>query len=319
MSTYRIKITPKSAFSTPLHSDTLFGHLCWAIRYCGKQKDLEEFLYFLKEDPSIFILSSGFPSGYLPRPALRPLSPEEQAQLVQAFPCPKDEDPLTQFASRMKDLKRIQWIPAEILYNLKNGLSPLRLFEEMMSKGLEPQRMWEETQEWHTAKNRRTDQVIKGRLFAKEALFSRRDFEIYQVDNYFGKDKLTSVWKFVGETGYGADSSTGKGHFEVELEEFRLEGANDPNAFVLFSHTIPSADDPREGYYDILTKFGKLGANFAPTGRVFKRPVIMLLPGATFSSRVICPFYGRIVEGVHHEHGEVVQYGLSLPFPVRLI
>lgn len=119
--------------------------------------------------------------------------------------------------------------------------------------------------------------------------------------------------------GYGADSSTGKGNFSVVLEEHQLEGAKESNGFILLSHTIPSVNDPRNGYYDILTKFGKLGGTFASTGNVFKHPVIMLLPGATFFDHEAQFVYGSIVEGIHHDHREVIQYGLGHPFPVRLL
>ena len=29
---YRLTLAPASSFLTPLQSDTLFGHLCWALR-----------------------------------------------------------------------------------------------------------------------------------------------------------------------------------------------------------------------------------------------------------------------------------------------
>jgi CRISPR-associated protein Csm4 len=319
MTNYRITIRPRSAFSTPLHSDTIFGHLCWALRYTQGEDTLKRFLERLKKDPSICILSSGFPSGHLPRPNLKPLSIEEEENLRKSFSSSTDEISFTGFVSRMKRLKKMEWIPFGTMSKLKNELSPYRLYIEMMKKEEELQKMWVEAEEWHNAKNRKTDHVMKGFLFAKEATFCKTEFEVYHTGDYFSKKDLTALWDLIGEMGYGADSSTGKGNFSVALEEYKLEEAEDPNGFILLSHTIPSVDDPKNGCYDILTKFGKLGGTFASTGDVFKRPVIMLLPGATFFDHQPRSVYGSIVEGIHHNHRDVIQYGLGLPFPVRLL
>lgn len=47
----------------------------------------------------------------------------------------------------------------------------------------------------------------------------------------------------------------------------------------------PGVDDPTEGVWETFTKFGKLGPDFG-TENVFKRPLVMLRPGACFSPPV---------------------------------
>jgi CRISPR-associated protein Csm4 len=319
MNNYRITIRPRSPFSTPFNSDTLFGHLCWALRYNKGEDTLRKFLERLKKDPSIFVLSSAFPSGHLPRPNLKPLSVDEEEELRKSIYSSKNGSSLAGFASMIKRVKKMEWIPFGTINKLKNGLSSYHLYMEMMKVEEDLQKMWVESDEWHNAKNRKTNHVLKGLLFAKEVTFYKTEFEVYQTNSYFNKKDLTALWELIGEMGYGADSSTGKGNFIIDLEEYELEGAEEPNGFILLSHTIPSVIDPRNGYYEMLTKFGKLGGTFASTGNVFKHPVIMLFPGATFFDHQLRPVYGSIVEGIHHDYRDVVQYGLGLPFPVRLL
>ena len=38
MANYKLYLKPLSPFQTPLHSDTIFGHICWAIRYLYGEK-----------------------------------------------------------------------------------------------------------------------------------------------------------------------------------------------------------------------------------------------------------------------------------------
>lgn len=40
MRSYRVEITPRSPWGTPLQADTLFGHLCWALAYTQGGKAL---------------------------------------------------------------------------------------------------------------------------------------------------------------------------------------------------------------------------------------------------------------------------------------
>ena len=44
MTLYKTTITPKSNFTTPLKGDTLFGQICWAIRYVLGEDRLNELL-----------------------------------------------------------------------------------------------------------------------------------------------------------------------------------------------------------------------------------------------------------------------------------
>ena len=70
MADYRVRLTLRGPLATPLHSGTLFGHLCWAWHYRDGETGLGRWLEGLADDP--LLISDAFPAGYLPRPLLAP-------------------------------------------------------------------------------------------------------------------------------------------------------------------------------------------------------------------------------------------------------
>jgi len=75
MKTYRVRLGLDSASLSAWQSDTIFGHLCWTVRYEEGEEALGEFLApFLAGEPPL-VLSNGFPGDLLPRPVLPPQLP----------------------------------------------------------------------------------------------------------------------------------------------------------------------------------------------------------------------------------------------------
>ncbi|MBK8185550.1 MAG: hypothetical protein IPK63_22690 [Candidatus Competibacteraceae bacterium] len=78
MPAYRIRLRLGGPLATPLHSGTLFGHLCWARRLRESERALVTWLTSLPESP--FLLSDALPCDQLPRPLLQPTDrPEHSA------------------------------------------------------------------------------------------------------------------------------------------------------------------------------------------------------------------------------------------------
>ncbi|MFZ6017246.1 MAG: hypothetical protein ACOYU0_06525 [Nitrospirota bacterium] len=67
MKTYRIRIEIQSGIITPFHADTIFGHLCWVVAYQEDNKRLQKFLEPFRDGEPPFVISDGFPAGYLPK------------------------------------------------------------------------------------------------------------------------------------------------------------------------------------------------------------------------------------------------------------
>ena len=112
----RVYLKPRSTYRTVLHSDTLFGCLCWAIREVFSEARLEELLkQFASGDPP-FLLSSTFSfrdnesegrTHFYPRPMLRPTELE----------IPKNEDD----AKQQKKFRKVKWVSEEILDKFASG------------------------------------------------------------------------------------------------------------------------------------------------------------------------------------------------------
>ena len=81
--TYRVILEVKSSVVTPFQADTLFGTLCWGIRFLEKENNLKEFLDNSSKKHPPLIISDGFPEGYLPNPILPPLKVKESKKLVE--------------------------------------------------------------------------------------------------------------------------------------------------------------------------------------------------------------------------------------------
>lgn len=312
MPEYRVTIKPLSPFETPLHSDTLFGHLCWALRYLEGEESLKEFLDKLDEDPSAFLLSNAFPEGYLPCPVLEPWSRSEQeAFQKERFPSMPDYEA----DGKLKTLRRRRLISEKLFDEIKGNLSMVQLYDALHKDKEET--FCKNVEEWHNTISRLSNLVLEGNLFTCGATFYNTDLTIFVRENYFGKERLHKLFEFIGESGYGANASTGRGRFSCRINEKSLPGADNPNATMLLSNTIPSPTDPQDGHYNVFTKFCKAGGSYAVRGEFFKRPVLIIEAGATVMGQPRA-YYGRILRNVHNKYNEIVHYGIGLPLPVRI-
>jgi len=319
MSQYRLIIKPLSPFQTPLHSDTIFGHICWALRYLKGEDELLKFLRAFTDDYSPIILSDGFPKNYLPMPILRPLSIDEEDKLQRQYRTQLE------FAREMKMLKKVSYIHVSAIEMLKDELSYYNLYlNHLLGKILLENPKISKTDEvWHNAINRLTDRVIEGRLFAKQDAFYEdgAELNVYIEDAYFERKILCEIFDFISRSGYGADKSVGRGAFEYDLQDgWDFPEAENPNAFMTLSHYHPKKDDFKDGYYDMITKFGKIGGHWASgiDGGPYKMPLLMFKPGSIFFPGTHKPFYGGLIPNVHKQQG-VVHYGIALPLKVRVV
>ncbi|TVL99057.1 MAG: hypothetical protein CV087_19410 [Candidatus Brocadia sp. WS118] len=325
MARYRLIINPCSPFQTPLHSDTLFGHICWALRYLKGENKLLKFLKTFDENNASLILSSGFPNDFLPMPVLRPLSIAEENELWQEYK--KGSQTRLEFTGELKLFKKVSYIEITAMEMLKNNLSYYHLYTKHLHGEilLENKDIFKlkQVEVWHNSKNRLTDRVVEGKLFAKEDTFYKEGMKlcIYIEDTYFGASGLNEILDFIARSGYGADKSVGRGAFNYEIiEGWNLPESDNPNGFMTLSHYHPKHGDFQDGFYDTSTKFGKIGGHWAAgiDGGPYKMPVLMLNPGSVFVTDNQKSFYGSLIPDVHKQKG-VVHYGIALPLKVRVI
>lgn len=306
---FRIRIRPLSPWLTPWHADTLAGLLCWAyVRAEGPEALRRDLLDRFVAGQPPFVLSDAFPQDMLPFPeALRLASwpPEERKRVKRTVFLERDLFARFQQGERPSPRELLPGKPVQVVANFRNIL------------------------------DRTTDTTgAAGSLFSVQEQVLTKGFN--RLDIYVRiaaglESFLLDLFRCLSETGFGADVSVGRGQFEVEGG---LEPADwlDPDgvggeSMVVLSTFQPAASDPIDGCWQSFVKYGKLGPDFG-LDNVFKRPLIMLRPGACFRSTAMShrPWMGRaipmkellppdVVRQLRNENVELAHlaYGLAVP------
>lgn len=155
------------------------------------------------------------------------------------------------------------------------------------------------------------------------------------VDGDETRHWLQAAFRYLSDTGLGANRSVGKGHFEITLEdEITLpSAAENANAIVSLSRYLPNQGEWNPQHkplrYEIKTVWGKREQKFprvtngSKTPPIYKEPVRMFLPGSIFP--LDAPrqeIYGKLAQVVSaNEKGEgpVWQSGLMIPLFARVV
>lgn len=324
---YTLKLTFRSSIGTPLQSDTLFGHICWAVRYLdwASEDKLGDFLGRFDEDKPPLLISNGFPEGYLPKPILPPVTQD----ILDEYFGLKDR---IENSHKIKTIKAASLIPIDGFERLQRvPISPRILFVTMKDcwDYIEClQQMTDLAVVQHNTIDRVTGRVRIGGLFSQEETFHDEGagkYTVYLKTDYFTRHDLERIFRFIQVEGYGRDKSTGKGHFTFEIMEgIDVPLADKPNAFMTLSSFIPKEKDPAKGYYSLVHKYGKLGGLYASGGpevhrNPFKVPLIMFAAGSVFLDDGYGPakVYGSLLGDVHHNRA-IRHYAYAFPVGIQI-
>lgn len=330
-SDYTIEFTLKSPIVTRFQSDTIFGHICWAMwfLYGETSNRLDDFLhsYDVNEAPPLLV-SNGFPKGYLPKPIIRPIKQEELKTALGT-------DDVIKNSYKIRNIKKMEFISKNHFSLLQEEkITPIKLFQFMFEgydSILSDLNKEQRNIIQHNTINRIEAKVRTGGLYSREEFFydfgdeNSGIFEIYLKTNFFSKKEIERIFEYIKTQGFGKDKSTGKGYFDFEIKEgVDLPESKNPNAFMTLSSYIPAEADPTEGYYQTFLKFGKLGGIYAKgtpevSGNPFKKPLIMFSPGSTFfdASYSSGKVYGSLLKGIHHIN-KIRHYALAFPIGTHL-
>ncbi len=309
-----LRIRPVSPFGTPPLGDTLFGQLCWTIRYQLGEGRLRELLDgYLKNQP-FAVVADALPAGYLPRPAL-PLSWFEQ---------PADAD--------RKRLKQRNWIPHGALRQ------PLRSWLNMTHSDREVtghpdfslREIWPQP---HNSINRLTGTTGEGGFapytvmqigFAPDLAL---DLHVVFDPARLNVQELQTLFEGMGAAGFGRDASIGLGKFVVEGHApTTLVGPANANAYLTLAPCAPQGCEflPDASRYQPFTRFGRHGDTAVQSGKPFKTPLLLaaaaavLKPGQYVKTHYVGQGLGgegrlsrAIPETVHQGYAPVI--GVHLP------
>ncbi len=315
MALYRYHITPLSAFATPLRSDTLYGHLLWAAaqRY-GEERVTALIAAFFEETPP-FRLSSALPSRTLPLP---PLPGIPRQRFKEQFTRQKS---LVEMLKKYKTFRKLGFWSIEQWQRLHGALSQEALFIEWLAandEGITPPPPHEKTlqSQPHVSIDRQSGSVLdSGGLFFSSATWYRPGVTL---DLYVESEQIElfeELFNDVAATGFGADRSTGKGHFRFQRDE-----AFEPRPFATAgSHRLSlsvcasTETTAFAGYWSPFVKHGRTWSGFGEKNP-FKKPFLAFGEGSCFSRM---PEKGYVLRNIHSD-SKLVQIGWPLTIPVTL-
>lgn len=307
MNLYRFRLIPESAWRTPWQSDTFSGLLCGAIARLEGGEALRRQVI----DPALagrppFVISDAFPSDRLPVPAF-----------VRLLDWPPEQ---------RKAVKRARWLDHETFGRIQRGHPPA-------AGDLIADSGFHESAQLHNTINRAGSATTsEGGLFSREETLlaaGHARLTIYvRLDPAF-RDLFWHGVRELATEGFGADRSAGKGQFRVEGElepAAFVDAVDSAGGVVVLSTFQPGTDDPTDGAWEAFTKYGKLGPEFG-LENVFKRPLVLLKPGACFRPPEVRPWFGRAVpmgellspetaDALRSRGVEVIHYAFGLAVPV---
>ena len=290
MNTYKITLNSESTYVTPFQADTLFGHICWVVANREGESGLTQFLEPFKNGDPPFLLSDGFPAGFLPKPLSCDLTADT---------------PL-----KRKDIKKIQFLSIPEFNAVISGQSMVTVEVNPIS--------------YHSTAHNSINRITN-RPLDPGGLYSTEEYSVPQIDIYIKaksdmwKNKVGDYIDEISKSGYGGKISCGKGQFSVSaINDFSFLKPENANGFIALSNFCPSGTDSTEGVYSTFIKYGKLGAQSAGCGNPFKRPLMMIKAGAVLKTKGIPPdFCGRMIsEGIAPGMQSAVHYAYGFNVPM---
>jgi len=300
---YRVRLKLKSWFATPWQADTIFGHLCWGMRYLYDADCLRDFLNEYVSGRPPLLLSNGFPAGFLPHPLINRRSGEAALSLSAQ----KDE------YEKRKQAKSRQYVLLQDFNEIIqgglleiNGKYPYPILEKRTSLKNQLNRLTATTGE-------------NGNLFNFEEYYIP-EIEIYlkcRDDFVYTTEEL---FDYLAQSGYGKRKSIGYGQIKsLSFESFSgFKAPESPAGFVTLSNFVPSENDPVRGNWQVMVKYGKMGEEYAAESHAFKHPLLMLEAGSVFLDSPVREYYGCMIKHVSPGYPEAVQYAFALPVPCVL-
>lgn len=310
MQTYKITIQPTSAFGTSLQGDTLFGQFCWGIVHSLGEEKLVQLLDGYTNNRPFAVFSDAFPTGYLPLPTL-------PSNLFEKM----DVD--------RKQLKKLKWIKVEDCQS-PVGLWQKKAWEHRNDSILVKQ--FEEQDQSHNTIDRFVGSTTAGGQFAPYQSSQKWFYPKHLLDIYFLLDKqrlslseFQAILENVGKFGFGRDASIGLGKFNIiSIDTFSYTIPYSANCYMTLANSSPqNLNWNREHcYYQITTRFGRHGEQYALDKNPFKKPIILAKAGAVFTP-LNMPieydlFIGKGLNKVSHIDDGIVHQGYAPVIPLKV-
>lgn len=309
--TYKFVFTPISFFSCSFGSDTVFGALCWAMRYGYGEAKLKEMLNHFEDKPP-FVVSSFLPLGYMTKSVL-PLQYTQEDVL-------HEKERIQKF-SYFKKRKKLRWVPISLFVKHQNNFKHESFLNEIdynKNAHVEPSNF----DITRNAISRLTGSVLEGLLFTDSYKYiDSQGLRLVVYVNVFDEqyDKLIKeLFVAAAQMGLGSKTSIGRGLFTVTQEALNQNEEKmlmfTGNCFTTLS--LAAGSNLKAISYQTFTKYAKPEGEFSQTGingkLLFnKKPIVYYKEGSTFVNDTNA-FYGMMIKNIHPDT-RIMQYGYAFP------
>ena len=342
MKVYEITIKPVTGFGTPLKGDTIFGHFCWQVSYDEGLlgKSISDLLLNYHTRP-FAVFSSALPKFCEGNEYVYALKTPD-LPLDKLFTLPEDKKDRIK---KRKEFKSRRWMM------VKEGkrISSFQGLDFLSDKDLLVKAKSTLTDETRKAIrragvsnfiaiysqprntiNRNTgttgDEGFAPFKVGQHVYYPETELALFVgIDDVININQIREGLERIGKCGFGKDSSTGLGRFELgEESEIVLSdiGSESHDACYTIGPCVPEKDTYSEMFFTPFTRFGRHGDVLAKSSNPFKNPVIMADEGGIFipKSRDVFdkPYIGRAVTNVSKAEPRAVTQGYSLYIPVRV-
>jgi len=294
MRLFKATIEPQGAFASTLRGDTLFGQICWMIRYTLGEDRLKMLLANYDHKPFL-IVSDAFAAGYLPKPKL-------PASLLG-----EDQE-------RKKINRKKIWVTPQMLksWNFDDAKS------EAQATGVKVS----DTIQIHNSLNYLTSRTDKSGAFApygvQEYYPGKKDIYLLIDEEMISADEIRQIIITLGKYGYGKDASIGKGRFGLLTFEESKSLKKPHKAYMTLCASTLLGVEAKALYYEPFTRFGKHGAQRAYRN-AFKRALLLADSAAViiYDSAKSLEYIGHAIRGVSKAYPDTVHQGYAITLPLE--
>jgi CRISPR-associated protein Csm4 len=297
--------------SIMVHSDSLFGAICWAWKLLYGEKDLLELLdQYLQARPP-FLISSTFPfigkTMILPKP-LNGLGPGGLEKKIRNASMVSSN--IFQSLAQGQGLRRYQIIPGDpggVIVTPEEALKIRDLTDSNFA--------WTSSEAPRVTLDRDTR---RSEIYYAGDVRFKKNCGLYMLVDFLDanyKSKLIGALRLLGDEGLGGERSSGRGFFSLGQGSMSL-GSDDGDKAILLSLYRPKINETSilpSSFYGLITRRGWVGGKSDKR----KRSVRMLVEGSVIPSRP-GDVLGSITDVGTGDGKSIYSYGLAFQAPMRM-
>jgi len=312
-----VKIIPKTNFHTYLHSDTLWGNLVYAYKLLYGEEALINLLKSYLQGDFPFVVSSMFPYEIIKNAS---------EQIIYYFPKPLLNAETIEVETPddmviMKEFKSIRFVEQRIFEEYLKGMlddkllfQRLKIYREAEEKinkstSLEEDEIkkyenlidqnkfryisnFKPIYNLHNSIDRMTGSTLesdgKGQLYWEEEFAFGDEMGLFFLAEVSKLEEFKAMMRLLSHIGIGGNRSIGKGSFDFEIDDFKLNIPSASNSFIALSLYHPTreeldmiSNESTQKFYDINIRIGAVG-KYLNTEFQEKNPVHCFTEGSTF-------------------------------------